>query len=121
ALLDFTRAVLRDRFSSMLQRPVFTFEFDRYSNITAELRMKLEYAKSSRAVLVTTPTAIKSFMLKFVELMHNLDEQKNLSREKQEKVRADRSTMLGGLRGMLRKRKSTAVLLSAEALQEVRI
>jgi hypothetical protein len=106
ALLDFSRAVLREKFSAVLQRPVFTFEFDRYTPITRELCTKIEIARFSRAAMVTTPTALKSFMLKFLEILHLLDEQKNLSREQLERQQLSRGGMLTAMRGFLKRRKS---------------
>ena len=37
------------------------------------MREKMDIAVASRAVICTTPAAIKSFMLKFVEVAHQLD------------------------------------------------
>jgi hypothetical protein len=33
ALLDFSAGVLRERFSTVVRKPVFTFEFDRYQQV----------------------------------------------------------------------------------------
>jgi hypothetical protein len=55
---------------------VFTFQFDRSSPITRELYLKLCKARDSKAVICATPTSVKSFMLKFVEMMRHLEEQK---------------------------------------------
>lgn len=41
--------------------------------MTEGLYRKLYHAREARAIVVTTPTAIKSFALKFVEIMHTLD------------------------------------------------
>jgi hypothetical protein len=41
--------------------------------VTEGLYRKMFHARETRAVVVTTPTAIKSFALKFVEIMHTLD------------------------------------------------
>ncbi|CAM9179352.1 unnamed protein product, partial [Ectocarpus fasciculatus] len=76
ALLDFSTGVLRERFSTVVRKPVFTFTFERYNKITPELLFKLRTARYLRAVVVSTPSAVKSFMLKFLELCHILDGQK---------------------------------------------
>lgn len=34
ALLYFSAGVLRERFSAAIRKPVFTFQFDRYSNVS---------------------------------------------------------------------------------------
>ena len=81
ALLDFSAGVLRERFSSAVRKPVFTFVFDRYSKVTPQLYAKLLSARSLRAVVVANPSSIKSFMLKFVEICHNLNRQKHLGKE----------------------------------------
>ena len=85
ALLDFSTGVLRERFSTVVRKPVFTFTFERYNKITPELLFKLRTARYLRAVVVSTPSAVKSFMLNFLELCHILDGQKNLLNEIQEK------------------------------------
>jgi hypothetical protein len=84
ALLDFSAGVLRERFSSAVTKPVFTFVFDRYSKVTPQLYSKLLSARNLRAVVVASPSSVKSFMLKFVEVCHNLNRQKNLQSETQQ-------------------------------------
>ena len=77
--------MLRERFSRFVPKTIFTFSFDRYNTVTPLLLTKLEIARFNRAVIVSTPSSIKSFMLKFLELCHNLERQKNLVLEKKEK------------------------------------
>src|SRR5690606_25251678 len=78
ALLEFSRSIMYERFSSpIIQKPVFTFSFDRFQNVTEQTYRRLVAAKQSKAVVVTTPTSIKAFMLKFVELLHIIDKQAN--------------------------------------------
>lgn len=76
ALLDFSRGVMREKFAAVVRKPVFTFHFNRGSSITKDLYLKLCKARDSRAVICATPTSIKSFMLKFVEMMKILEEDK---------------------------------------------
>ena len=90
ALLDFSAGVLRERFSAAIRKPVFTFSFDRYSKVTPQLLSKLKTARNLRAIVVSSPSSIKSFMLKFIEICHNLSRQKNLVIEKKEKRSAAR-------------------------------
>ena len=85
ALLDFSAGVLRERFSAAIRKPVFTFTFDRYSKVTPQLLSKLKTARNLRAIVVSSPSSIKSFMLKFVEICHNLSRQKSLILEKNER------------------------------------
>jgi hypothetical protein len=75
ALLDFSRSIMRSRFCSPITpKTVFTFNFDRFMVIDEKLYDKVTGAIASGAIIVSTPTAIKSFTLKFVELLHILDQ-----------------------------------------------
>ena len=74
ALLEMTRSVLREKFSSLLQKPVYTFVFDRSDTADETLLARLEKARQSQAVILAAPTSIKSFALKFAEMVHILDE-----------------------------------------------
>ena len=73
-LVEMTRAVMRNRFSALVQKPVYTFVFDRADTIDEALLSKLLKARASRAVMVASPTSIKSFVLKFTEILHLLHE-----------------------------------------------
>lgn len=64
ALLEMSRAVMRERFSTIFNKAVLTFHFDRFMSVTEGLYRKLRHARETRSVVVTTPTAIKSFALK---------------------------------------------------------
>ncbi len=74
ALLEFTRSILRSTFSSIMQKRIFTLSFDRSCDPDDSIRVKLQYAERKRAVVVTTPTSLKSLMLKFLEVLHHADE-----------------------------------------------
>jgi len=74
ALLDFTRNVTRERFSAVVRKTTMSFVFDRFCTIDEALHRKLLKAVESKAVLVCTSTSIKAFQLKFVELLHQLDQ-----------------------------------------------
>ena len=76
ALLEFSRGVMREKFAAVVRKPVFTFAFSRGTTITKDLYLKLCKARDSRAVICATPTSVKSFMLKFVEMMKILEERK---------------------------------------------
>ena len=64
ALLEFSRGVMREKFSAVIRKPVFTFKFDRGTPITRDLFLKLVKARDSKAIICATPTSIKSFQLK---------------------------------------------------------
>ena len=74
ALLEFSRSTLRERFSGVIRKSIYTFKFTRSDRPTVRLYNKLKTVISSKSVLVTTPTAIKSFQLKFIETLQKLDE-----------------------------------------------
>lgn len=76
ALLDFSRGVMREKFAAVVRKPVFTFTFSRGTPITRDLYMKLCKARDSKAIICATPTSMKSFMLKFVEMMRHLERSK---------------------------------------------
>lgn len=76
ALLEFSRGVMREKFAAVVRKPVFTFTFNRGTPITRDLYLKLVKARDSKAVICANPTSIKSFELKFVEMMKILEEKK---------------------------------------------
>jgi hypothetical protein len=80
ALIEMTRSVLREKFSSLLQKPVYTFAFDRSDNADSALLAKLEKARHAKAIILASPTSIKSFLLKFVEMVHMLDQHESAGR-----------------------------------------
>jgi hypothetical protein len=73
ALLDFAFNIMRSTFSAGLQKTVYTFTFDRFMSVTPALLNKLTEARRARSVVVTTPTSVKSFMLKYAELLDKLE------------------------------------------------
>ena len=52
---------------------IYTFAFERASAVDEHLLSKLRAAVRRRAVVLSPPAALKSFALRFVELMHTLD------------------------------------------------
>jgi hypothetical protein len=72
-LLMFTLNVMRSRFSSVVSKAVYTFHFERATDVSEALLQKLQATVHRRAVVVSTPTALKSFALRFIELAHTLD------------------------------------------------
>jgi hypothetical protein len=101
ALLDFSAGVLRERFSAGIRKPVFTFSFDRYNTVTPALLVKLQTARNLRAVVVSTPSSVKSFMLKFLEICHNLSRHKNLQLEKVDRGKAEKIFSIKRVRNLL--------------------
>jgi hypothetical protein len=76
ALLEFSRGVMREKFAAVVRKPIFTFAFSRGTPVTRDLYLKLVKARDSKAVICATPTSVKSFELKFVEMMKVLEEKK---------------------------------------------
>ena len=66
---SFSPKVLRSTFSSIIQKRIFTLSFDRSCTADNRLLARLNFAAKKRALFVTTPTALKSVMLKFVEML----------------------------------------------------
>ena len=81
SLLEFSRSITRERFSAVIRKPVYTFTFDRFMTVTGGLYRKLLKAMDSRAVLISTSTALKAFQLKFIELLHQLDQSHTESKQ----------------------------------------
>lgn len=76
ALLDMSISVARSRFNTVLRKGVYSLRFDRLhaseeSNVTA-IVSKLRHAQATAGLVVTTPDAIKSLTLKWVELRKQL-------------------------------------------------
>lgn len=64
ALLEFTRTVMQERFSAVIKKGVLTLSFSRYQNVTPNLFSALIQAKEKKAIVIATPTSIKSVFLK---------------------------------------------------------
>ena len=78
ALLDMTRDVMRSCFSSVVTKRVYTLSFDRSSASSNDMKQfkrllkKLEVARAQGSIVVTTPGAVKSLMLKYVDLLQSV-------------------------------------------------
>ena len=72
-LLEMSRSVLRNCFSNVIHKRIYTFSFERsneamnrFEGIMA-LCHKLQRARQEKAVVCSTPESIKSFMLKYID------------------------------------------------------
>jgi hypothetical protein len=74
SLLEFSRGCLRRAFAGVVRRSVVTLKFDRFTQLTPAPLYALRKARRSRSLVVTTPTALKSLVLKFLECAHLLDQ-----------------------------------------------
>ena len=78
ALLSMSRSVLREAFSSILSKRVYTILFDRSSPESSDIAkvkkmfMKLNRARHHRDLVVTTPESVKSLMLKYIDLLQSV-------------------------------------------------
>eukprot|EP01083_Nonionella_stella_P030773 84290_1 len=75
ALLEFSRSVMRSTFSSIMHKRIYTLNFDRAVQIGPKLHKKLSNAISTSGVVISTPTAVKSLMLKFLENLDMIDDE----------------------------------------------
>ncbi|EKX73094.1 conserved hypothetical protein [Theileria equi strain WA] len=73
SLLEFTRATLRETFSAVIHKSVYTFKFSRFDKATPELYLKLLQAKQMGSIVIATPTSIKSLFLKVICSFHKLE------------------------------------------------
>ena len=74
SLLHFTRECMRNIFTSIIPKRVYTLEFERGidddASIAERLHAKLSAARRHRGVVCAAPECVKSLMLKFVEQLH---------------------------------------------------
>ena len=120
ALLDFSAGVLRERFGAAIRKPIFTFTFDRYNQVTPQLLAKLRTARNLRAVVVSTPSSIKAFMLKFIETCHNLNRQQSIESENTEVMAEYKRFTIRNLLGMGPRRTPSTGMLSIEEIRSNR-
>jgi len=76
SLLEQSRTLMRTRFTRIVPKRIHTFSFDRnirQVNAVTQLYDKLNDARKTRGVVVTTPDAVKSLMLKYLENLNNLE------------------------------------------------
>lgn len=78
ALLTMSRNVMWGRFCNVIVKPVFTLTFDRswpsLASVYERLYEKMVLARQSGGIVVTTPSAIKSIVNKYIELLNTLAE-----------------------------------------------
>ena len=101
ALLEQSRQILRQRFSWIMVKRIYTLEFDRAVEDDVELveqvLHKLENARRNGDVIVASPESIKSLVLKIIEQLHSLEQHKdtgNLRFETQLTVRSEMADTL---------------------------
>jgi len=107
ALLTMSRNVMWSRFTQIMSKRVFTLRFTRSDPSDAEafdeMREKLERARKTAAVVVTTPATIKSLVNKFIESLTTLScaprrlfrNARNLSQKDKQRVQEVKTIGLG--------------------------
>jgi len=73
SLLEFSRSIIRERFAAIVRKPVYTFDFDRFRQVDPDMLKKLHQSKDCMGIVISHPSAVKALMLKFVELVHEMD------------------------------------------------
>ena len=78
ALLDQTRNIMRSRFNVIISKRIFTLKFDRSCDVSvelvAEIFAKLDSARRHQSIICSSPEAIKSLYLKFIEQLHSIEQ-----------------------------------------------
>lgn len=74
ALLEMSRTQMRETFANIIPKRIYTFKFERATQVTAGMRLTLENAARNRGIVVATPTSLKSVMLVYIETLRMLDE-----------------------------------------------
>eukprot|EP00808_Paulinella_micropora_P015456 g71669.t1 len=72
ALLEMSRKRMRETFASIMQKRVYTLSFDRSTVVGPTAFQTLQNAIRNRGIVATTPTAVKSIMLSFIESLQTL-------------------------------------------------
>lgn len=74
ALLEMSRTQMRETFANIIPKRIYTFKFERATEVTPGMRLTLENAARNRGIVVATPTSLKSVMLVYIETLRMLDE-----------------------------------------------
>lgn len=72
ALLEMTRKLMKETFSQIMCKRVFTLHFDRATEVTSSIPNMLSNIARDRGIVVATPTTVKSIFLCFIEALVNL-------------------------------------------------
>lgn len=77
ALLEQSRNILRNRFSSIIVKSIYTLNFERAvednESVPQKIWSKLNSAMKNRDIIVAAPESLKSVVLKFVEQLHSIE------------------------------------------------
>ena len=73
ALLEMSRRRMRETFSAIMSKRIYTLKFERSTTPSEGMVRSLENAVRNRGIVVATPTTIKSVMLCFVETLGHIE------------------------------------------------
>ena len=85
-LLEMTRGEMRKKYSNIITKRIYTLRFDRSSEDSNSvgrlnrLYQKLNNARKQRAIVCTTPEAVKSIMLKYIDFLQQVEAAPDLIR-----------------------------------------
>lgn len=66
---------MRSTFSSIMHKRIYTLTSDRAAKVDQAMLKKLVNAVKTRGVVISTPTSVKSIQLKFLEMLHMLEDE----------------------------------------------
>ena len=103
ALLQMSRNQLWKFFARVVQKAIYTYTFGRAScgntGAATKLLNKLQTARSQKAIVVATPTAIKSTLLKYLDLLSRGKQCKSADERKEKLAVADITASIMSLWG----------------------
>ena len=110
ALLEQSRSILRQRFSCIIVKRIYTLEFDRSIDNDPEkviqIFSKLDSARIHGDVVCASPEAVKSLVLKFIEHLHCIEKIDVTSLKVNESLRNNKESLI--MREKLEDRSFTA-------------
>ena len=74
ALLEMSRTRMRETFSTIMVKRIYTLTMERSTDAGEPMVRSLRNAMQNRGIVVTTPTACKSVMLCYLESLGNINE-----------------------------------------------
>ena len=126
ALLDMSRNVMWKQYCQVIVKPVYTLTFSRSwptePDVYEKMHTKMLQARSSGGIVVTTPSAIKSIVNKYIELLNIVSEVEDrhlLIGDPDEELAEDRNPSPAKRRKIQRKRSIQMASETADAIARV--
>ena len=120
SLLEQTLGIMRGAFSALIQKRCYTLQFDRMSESSSSLEAltalvrKMERARRGRSIVCSTPEAVKSVMLKYVDLLQAVDASSAIVRTPQSSVEPSKAEKAAALA-----REFRSKALAADTLRDL--